>query len=109
MFLAVVWLLFELTTKFAAPLQGAIGQLVNGPLASVVTWLLGLVGLSDSWLQGLLVDGLLVGVGTVLTFLPVTPILFAALGVLESSGYMAPSAFPADRARRPRVPPAPVS
>jgi len=99
-FLAVVWLLFELTTKFAAPLQGAIGQLVNGPLASVVTWLLELVGLADSWLHGLLVDGLLVGVGTVLTFLPVMAIMFAALGVLEDSGYMARAAFVADRAMR---------
>ncbi|MEO8555974.1 MAG: ferrous iron transport protein B [Actinomycetota bacterium] len=99
-FLAVVWLLFELTTKFAAPLQGAIGQLVNGPLASLVSSLLGLVGLADSWLQGLLVDGLLVGVGTVLTFLPVMAIMFAALGVLEDSGYMARAAFVADRAMR---------
>jgi ferrous iron transport protein B len=99
-FLAVVWLLFELTTRFAAPLQSAIGQLVNGPLAGAVTWLLGLVGLRDSWVQGLLVDGLLVGVGTVLTFLPVMAIMFAALGVLEDSGYLARAAFVADRAMR---------
>ena len=99
-FLAVVWLLFELTTKFAAPLQGLIGQLVNGPLASGVTSLLGLVGLSHSWVQGLLVDGLLVGVGTVLTFLPVMAIMFAALGILEDSGYLARAAFVADRAMR---------
>ena len=99
-FLAVVWLLFELTTKFAAPLQGAIGQLVDGPLASGVTSLLSLVGLGDSWLQGLLVDGLLVGVGTVLTFIPVMAIMFAALGVLEDSGYLARAAFVADRAMR---------
>ncbi|MHB8188049.1 MAG: ferrous iron transport protein B [Dermatophilaceae bacterium] len=99
-FLAVVWLLFELTTKFAAPLQGVIGQLVNGPLASGVTSLLGLMGLGDSWVQGLLVDGLLVGVGTVLTFLPVMAVMFAALGVLEDSGYLARAAFVADRAMR---------
>ena len=99
-FLAVVWLLFELTTKFAAPLQGLIGELVNGPLASGVTWLLGLVGLGDGWVQGLFVDGLLVGVGTVLTFLPVMAIMFAALGVLEDSGYLARAAFVADRAMR---------
>ncbi|MHB1473690.1 MAG: ferrous iron transport protein B [Dermatophilaceae bacterium] len=99
-FLAVVWLLFELTTRFAAPLQGVIGQLVNGPLASGVTWLLGLVGLGDSWVQGLLVDGLLIGVGTVLTFLPVMAVMFAALGVLEDSGYLARAAFVADRAMR---------
>jgi len=99
-FLAVVWLLFELTTKFAAPLQGLIGELVDGPLASGVTWVLSLVGLGDSWLQGLLVDGLLVGVGTVLTFLPVMAIMFTALGVLEDSGYLARAAFVADRAMR---------
>ena len=99
-FLAVVWLLFELTTRFAAPLQGLIGQLVNGPLATAVTWVLGLFGLGHSWLQGLLVDGLLVGVGTVLTFLPVMAIMFTALGVLEDSGYLARAAFVADRAMR---------
>jgi ferrous iron transport protein B len=99
-FLAVVWSLFELTTRFAAPLQTAIGRLVNGPMAAVVTWLLGLLGLGTSWLQGLLVDGLLVGVGTVLTFLPVMAIMFAALGILEDSGYLARAAFVADRAMR---------
>ena len=99
-FLGVVWLLFELTTKFAAPLQALISHLVNGPLASAVTSALGLVGLGDSWLRGLLVDGLLVGVGTVLTFLPVMAVMFAALGVLEDSGYLARAAFVADRAMR---------
>jgi ferrous iron transport protein B len=99
-FLAVVWLLFELTTAVAAPLQALIGHLVNGPLATGLTWLLGLVGLGDTWVQGLLVDGLLVGVGTVLTFLPVMAIMFAALGVLEDSGYLARAAFVADRAMR---------
>jgi ferrous iron transport protein B len=100
MFLGVVWLLFELTTRFAAPLQGLIGELVDGPLASGVGWLLALVGLGDGWVQGLLVDGLLVGVGTVLTFVPVMAVMFAALGVLEDSGYLARAAFVADRAMR---------
>jgi ferrous iron transport protein B len=99
-FLSVVWLLFELTTKFAAPLIDLIDRFVNGPLASGTTWSLGLVGLGDSWVQGLLVDGLLAGVGTVLTFLPVMAVMFAALGVLEDSGYLARAAFVADRAMR---------
>jgi ferrous iron transport protein B len=99
-FLAVVWLLFELTTRFAAPMQSAINQLVNGPMASGVTWLLDLVGLGDGWVQGLMVGGLLAGVGTVLTFLPVMAVMFAALGVLEDSGYLARAAFVADRAMR---------
>ena len=36
-FLTAIWLLFELTTKFAAPLQDLIDSLVNGPVASAVT------------------------------------------------------------------------
>jgi ferrous iron transport protein B len=99
-FLAVVWLLFELTTRFAAPLQAYVSQLVNGPLSSVVTSALGLLGLGNSWVQGLLVDGVLVGVGTVLTFLPVMAVMFTALGVLEDCGYLARAAFVADRAMR---------
>ena len=99
-FLGVVWLLFELTTTLAAPLVNLIDRLVHGPVEGAVTWALGLVGLGDGWLRGLLVDGLLAGVGTVLTFLPVMAVMFLALGVLEDSGYLARAAFVADRAMR---------
>ena len=99
-FLAVVWLLFELTTTFAAPVQTGIDQLVNGPAAAGATAVLGGAGLGDTWVRGLLVDGLLAGVGTVATFLPVMAVMFAALGVLEDSGYLARAAFVADRAMR---------
>ena len=51
-------------------------------------------------MQGLLVDGLLAGVGTVMTFVPVMAVMFAALGLLEGSGYLARAAFVADRAMR---------
>ncbi len=99
-FLGVVWLLFELTTTLAAPLVNLIDRLVHGPVEGAVTWALGLAGLGDGWLHGLLVDGLLAGVGTVLTFLPVMAVMFLALGVLEDSGYLARAAFVADRAMR---------
>ncbi|WP_407342911.1 ferrous iron transporter B [Pengzhenrongella phosphoraccumulans] len=99
-FLVVVWLLFALTTRFAAPVQGLIDRVVNGPLADGLTAVLALVGLDDTWVRGLLVDGVLVGVGTVATFLPVMAVMFAALGVLEDSGYLARAAFVADRAMR---------
>jgi ferrous iron transport protein B len=99
-FLAVVWLLFELTTKFAAPLIDIVDGFVSGPVASGVIWLVGLAGLGDTWVQGFLVDGLLAGVGTVMTFVPVMAVMFAALGVLEDSGYLARAAFVADRAMR---------
>ena len=99
-FLAVVWLMLEVTTKLAAPLQVAISHLVSGPGATAVTWLLGLVGLGVGWVHSLLVDGLLAGVGTVATFLPVMAVMFAALGILEDSGYLSRAAFVADRAMR---------
>ena len=54
------------------------------------------VGAAD-WLQGLLVDGLIGGVGTVLGFVPQMLILFFFLAILEDSGYMARVAFVMDR------------
>ena len=49
------------------------------------------------WLRGLLVDGILSGVGSVLSFLPQMAVLFLFLGLLEFSGYMARVAFIMDR------------
>ncbi len=49
------------------------------------------------WLTGLLVDGIVGGVGTVLGFVPQMLILFFFLSVLEDSGYMARVAFIMDR------------
>ena len=49
------------------------------------------------WLQGLLVDGILAGVGSVLSFLPQMVVLFVFLGLLEFSGYMSRVAFIMDR------------
>ncbi len=46
------------------------------------------------------VDGLLDGVVTVLTFIPVMGIMFLLLSILEDSGYMARAAFVMDRAMR---------
>lgn len=46
-----------------------------------------------SWLRSLLVDGIIAGVGGILTFLPNILILFLALAFLEDSGYMARVAY----------------
>ena len=50
-----------------------------------------------AWLQGLLVDGILSGVGAVLGFVPQMLVLFFFLAILESCGYMARIAFIMDR------------
>jgi ferrous iron transport protein B len=52
---------------------------------------------SPAWLQGLVIHGLIAGVGTVLTLIPILIIFFAAMGLLEDLGYMARAAFVMDR------------
>ncbi|MGN0363049.1 MAG: ferrous iron transport protein B [Bilifractor sp.] len=49
------------------------------------------------WLQGLLVDGIIGGVGTVLGFVPQMAVLFLFVSILEDSGYMSRIAFIMDR------------
>lgn len=49
------------------------------------------------WLQSLILDGIIAGVGAVLGFVPQMLVLFALLAVLEYSGYMARVAFILDR------------
>ena len=51
-------------------------------------------------LQRLIVEGLMTGVGSVVSFLPMLLILFACLSLLEDSGYMARAAFLMDRPMR---------
>ena len=50
-----------------------------------------------AWLQGLILDGIVAGVGAVLGFVPQMLVLFAFLAFLESCGYMARVAFIMDR------------
>ncbi|TQL01740.1 ferrous iron transporter B [Cellulomonas sp. SLBN-39] len=97
--LAVLWALFQLSTAAAAPLMDAVDVLVGQGLAPAVTWLLG-VAHAPAWVTGLLVDGVLAGVGTVLTFVPLMALMFVAVALLEDSGYLARAAFVADRAMR---------
>jgi len=50
-----------------------------------------------TWLQGLIVDGIIGGVGSVLGFVPQMLVLFLLLAILEDCGYMARIAFIMDR------------
>lgn len=52
------------------------------------------------WMQGLIVDGIIAGVGAVLGFLPQLLVLFCCLSILEDCGYMARIAFVMDRLLR---------
>lgn len=48
------------------------------------------------WMQSLVVDGIIAGVGGILTFIPNIFILFLALAILEDSGYMSRVAYVMD-------------
>ena len=62
----------------------------------LVEGLLSAVGCAD-WLQGLILDGIVAGVGAVLGFVPQMLVLFIFLAFLEACGYMARVAFIMDR------------
>jgi len=100
LFLAVMWAVFFITTTVAGPMQDGLEDLVTGPVSDAARAGLEAIGL-DHWLiSGLLVDGLIGGVGMVLTFAPLLALMFLCLAVLEDSGYMARAAVVTDRVMR---------
>lgn len=105
-FLAVMWLLFKLAGEWVGPVQDYFDGLFSSTdegaisLANGVSWLLGAVGLGGTWVDSLLVGGLCTGLGVVASFVPLMFTIFAALSILEDSGYMARAAFLADRLMR---------
>lgn len=99
-FLAAMWLVFQLTTTVAAPLQGALSAFFSGPVAGLATALISGLGFGDTWVQGFVIDGLVAGVGMVLTFVPLMAIMFVLLSLLEDSGYLARAAVVTDRLMR---------
>ncbi|MBK6999568.1 MAG: ferrous iron transporter B [Rhodoferax sp.] len=68
-------------------------------IKSATAWVGQAIGgaLSEGWLKGLLIDGVIAGAGGVLVFLPQIVILFFFILVLEESGYLPRAAFLLDR------------
>lgn len=89
----VLGLVFWLTFTIGSPIQTWLENSAIIPLGSLVS-----TALVDApgWLRGVLVDGVIGGVGSVLTFLPILIIFFASFGFLEDVGYMARAAFVMD-------------
>jgi ferrous iron transport protein B len=89
--LGLLFLMFQAVFAWAAPLQDLIeaGFAALGAAATA--------GLPPGWMHGLVVDGLIAGVGSVLVFLPQILVLFVFILLLEDSGYMARAAFLMDR------------
>ncbi len=96
-FLFVMWAILKITADVSAPFLDWVDGVITGPITNWVVSIISLVGLSGTWFEGLVVDGILAGVGGVLVFVPVLMSLYFTLAVLEDSGYMARAAFVMDR------------
>lgn len=100
LFLAMMLVVFLVT--FSGPgawLSDGIAAFLENVLCPGASAWLNSLG-APAWLTGLLVDGLISGVGGVITFLPMIALLFLFLSLLEDSGYMARAAFVMDRTLR---------
>jgi ferrous iron transport protein B len=94
LFFGLMYIVFQLTFALGEPLTRLLEQFFS--------WVGG--GISALWptdsqsdLKSLLVDGIIGGVGSVLSFIPNIMLLFLAIAVLEDSGYMSRVAFIMDR------------
>lgn len=90
-FLAFVWILFQVTFSVGSHPMGWLESLVG----SLSVWLEST--LPPSLVTDLVVNGVVGGVGSILVFLPNIMILFLGVAFLEDSGYMARAAFLMDR------------
>ena len=91
---------FKLTVDISAVFLDWVDGVMGGPIARWMAALVRAVGLGDTWVESLVVDGVVAGVGGILVFIPVLMALYLALGLLEDSGYMARAAFVMDRMMR---------
>jgi ferrous iron transport protein B len=91
LFFAIVVVVFQSVFAWARPLMDGIERAFGWLGGSIQTHV------GNTLLRSLLVDGVIAGVGSVLTFLPQIFILFFFIAILEDSGYMARAAFLMDR------------
>lgn len=89
--LGVLYAMFQITI--------VLGSYPQGWLEGAFSALAGAVRgtLPEGLLSSLLVDGVIAGVGGVLSFVPLVLIMFALIAIVEDSGYMARMAYIADR------------
>ncbi len=93
-FLGIMAIVFLLTFTVGDAIAGGF-ELLLGYFSSAVTYGLESIGVSPV-IRSLIVDGIIAGVGGILTFLPNIFILFLALAFLEDSGYMSRVAYVMD-------------
>jgi ferrous iron transport protein B len=89
---ATMFLVFQAVFAWAAPIQDLLDGGIGWLAEQTIRWL------PEGRLASLVVDGVLAGAGTVLTFLPQILLLFLFILALEESGWLPRAAFLLDRA-----------
>ena len=93
-FMVVMWLLFNFVNTV-----GAIPQTwIEDGFTALQAWVVTVI--PEGQLQSLVSDGIIAGVGAVLSFIPLILLLFLGISFLEDTGYMARAAFVIDRVMR---------
>ncbi len=85
--LGLLFVMFQAVYAWATPFADAL----EGGIGALQTLVIG--AMPDGFVRGLMVEGLLGGVGSVVVFLPQIIILFLFILLLEASGYMTRAAF----------------
>lgn len=107
-FMLIMWLIFHFTFSEDFFWTGlpSLGVYLQGLTEVPIEWLSGIfegiltnMGASE-WVFGLVINGIIGGVGAVLSFIPQILVIFLFLSILEDSGYMARVAFIMDRVLR---------
>ncbi|MBQ6511294.1 ferrous iron transport protein B [Methanobrevibacter sp.] len=90
-FLVIMYAMFQFTYTLGAPFQ----DLIDEAFGMLGEWVGGFI--ANEYLASLICDGIIGGVGGVLTFLPIIILMFLFLSILEDCGYLARAAFTLDK------------
>ncbi|WP_074814015.1 ferrous iron transport protein B [Selenomonas ruminantium] len=92
-FLAIMYAVFNITFEWIGqPIADALDAAINEDFLDFAKESLEAAGVAD-WMVSLVCDGVIGGVGAVLTFVPLIFVLFFCLSFLDGTGYMARIAF----------------
>ncbi len=90
---AIFWLMFQIAFNWIGqPLADLVGEFFDETLAPAAAEAMEAAGVAD-WMQSLVSDGIIAGVGAVINFVPLIFTLFLCLSFLDGTGYMARVAF----------------
>ena len=89
-FIIIMYAMFQFTYTLGAPFQ----DMIDVAFGSLAEWVGGFI--ANEYLASFICDGIIGGVGGVLTFLPIIILMFLFLSILEYCGYLARAAFTLD-------------